>query len=157
MAIWLFFVIVPLAEIFVFLTVGDEIGIVNTLLLCVLTAIIGGALVRIQGLQTLIKGQAALREGIMPTQEIFDGFCLLAAGAMLVIPGFVTDAMGFTLLIPTARRFFKDWLIRHYGGRFHVKTGDPSRPGRAGDIIEGDFERVDPDDTPQDPPPGRLH
>ena len=94
------FIIIPLVEIYFFLLVGDAVGILQTLLLCVLTAIIGGFLVKKQGLETLFNAQKNLQGGTLPMKEIFDGFCLVVAGALLMTPGFFTDIVGFSLLVP---------------------------------------------------------
>lgn len=145
MMFWIIFVLIPLAEISVFITVGDEIGLLSTLLLCLLTAMIGGFLVRLQGLETLIQGQRTLAEGHLPVDEIFSGFCLVVAGAMLITPGFVTDALGFSLLVPGVRSF----LRRYLATRIEVMGQRPQerqKPHRNDDIVEGDFKRIDPAD-----------
>jgi len=88
MLFFVLFLIIPIAEVAVFAAAGDEIGILNTLLLCVLTAIIGGYLVRKQGLATLLRSQENMRNGVLPIDEILDGLCIIVAGIMLCTPGF---------------------------------------------------------------------
>lgn len=132
------FFIVPVIEIALFIGVGEEIGLLQTLLLCLITAIIGGGLVRHQGLQTLFKAQNNLRGGSLPLTEIFDGFCIVIAGALLLTPGFFTDLIGFTLLIPQLRR-----ILRHFLSKtryFKQKTAQKSPYDDA--IIEADYETV---------------
>lgn len=107
------FIIIPLAELFVFGLVGDEIGLFNALLLALLTAVIGGAIVRHQGLQTLFAVQQTMRDGKMPLGELFDGICLVIAGATLITPGFITDTIGFLLLIPQFRRTLQEVIKKH--------------------------------------------
>lgn len=132
------FIMVPIAEVYAFLAVGDEIGILPTLLLCVLTAIIGGILVKQQGLETLFNAQKNMQAGKLPVQEIFDGFALIIAGGLLLTPGFVTDICGFLLLIPSFRRILREKLSN--SDKFSVHM--PSTSRQSDDIIDGDFEIV---------------
>lgn len=142
------FFIIPLAEVYAFMTVGAEIGVLSTLLLCVLTAIIGGALVRFQGLETLMKAQNNLRGGKLPLDEIFSGFCIVIAGALLLTPGFVTDIVGFLLLFPPFRAFLRQILSKN--AHFNVKTHGNHEKTQQSDIIEGDYERVEKTNAPLD-------
>ncbi|NCO03740.1 MAG: FxsA family protein [Alphaproteobacteria bacterium] len=146
MLFFVLFLIIPIAEVAVFAAAGDEIGILNTLLLCVLTAIIGGYLVRKQGLATLLRSQENMRNGVLPIDEILDGLCIIVAGIMLCTPGFVTDTIGFLLLIPIIRTFVKTFLIRT--GKFSIQGASArtthSNPSAPHDAIEGQYERIDP-------------
>ena len=103
--LFLFFIGVPIIEISVFITVGDRIGLWPTLAAIFITAIIGASLLRAQGLAVLFRAQEHLNQGQLPIAEIFDGLCLLVAGAFLLTPGFVTDAVGFLLFVPPLRRW----------------------------------------------------
>lgn len=138
------FVLIPLAEVYAFIQVGDEIGVLKTLLLCVLTAAIGGYLVRQQGLETLMKAQNGLRTGQLPLTALFDGFCIVVAGALLLTPGFVTDTIGFSLLVPFLRKALQAALSKY--GNFKVMgehAQGPTNQTRPKDgVIEGDYERV---------------
>ena len=138
------FVIIPLAEVYAFINVGEEIGVFKTLLLCILTAIIGGTLVRMQGLSTLLKARRNFMSGTLPLNELFDGLCLVVAGALLLTPGFVTDTMGLLLLVPAVRRFLRPFAAKY--GNFSAGgfSGSPyqERRNADGDIIEGDYEEV---------------
>jgi UPF0716 protein FxsA len=122
--------------------VGDEIGVLKTLLLCVLTAIIGGLLVRHQGFETLRKAQTSLAQGQMPLDTIFDGICIVISGALLLTPGFFTDIIGFSLLVPVFRSFLRQTIVK--SGKFSVHTAQNShnRSRADSDIIEGDYEEV---------------
>ena len=148
----LIFIVVPLIELFVFLRVGEEIGIFHTLLICVLTAIIGGFLVKQQGLVTLLGARQDMGRGKMPLGRLFDGFCIVIAGALLLTPGFVTDGVGFALLLPLFRTILKDILMK--SGKFHFYTGaQKSNHGPAQNnstIIEGEFEYVEEPKTELD-------
>ena len=144
MIVFAIFIIIPLTELAVFYEIGDEIGLLNTLILCALTAIIGYFFVRRQGLETLIKGQKALHAGELPMDALFDGFCIVIAGALLMTPGFVTDTIGFLLLTPPVR----DVLLKYLASRtrFQSAAGE-YRAHKPEDthIIEGDFEHVPPE------------
>lgn len=151
MPLFMLFIVIPLIELGIFMTVGSEIGLVYTLLLCFLTALIGGYFVRQQGLDTLFKGRQSLNEGYLPVEEIFDGFCIVIAGALLMTPGFLTDMFGFSLLIPPVRVRIRKVLEN----RIHIFTvgrqNPPPQPGRE-DIVEGEFERLDDQKPPQSKP-----
>ena len=103
--------ILPIMEIFVFILLGGQIGVLNTLLGIVLTALIGTILLRQQGFALLAKAQSQMDQGKIPGKELAHGVMLLAAGLLLLTPGFVTDSVGFLLLVPTIRdgifAFFK--------------------------------------------------
>jgi UPF0716 protein FxsA len=138
---------VPLAEIAIFIEVGDLIGLWPTLLTVVGTAVLGGILLRAQGFATMGRTRAALARAEFPAQELFDAFCLVIGGLLLLTPGFLTDTIGFLLLMPACRRFLRrriwDSLSRH------GTTGswqDGSHRAESGPIIDADFEELDPPD-----------
>lgn len=141
----LLFLLVPLVEIYVLIEVGGIIGALPTIGLCVLTAVIGAALLRVQGFHTLRRAQDNLARGEIPAIEMFEGVALGFGGALLLTPGFVTDAVGFLCLIPWSRRA----LIRAALRRMDVYYGPPGGPGGPGGgrhyTIEGDFRRRDDD------------
>lgn len=142
--LFIVFLVVPLVEIWLLIEVGSVIGAIWTVILVVLTAIIGAALVRAQGLATLSRAQAQLRAGELPAVEMFEGVALIVAGALLLTPGFFTDAVGFTLLVPPLRR----WLIRTVmQRRFIQPTPSPGTtvPGDRRRTLDGEFNRVDDD------------
>lgn len=141
MPFFIIFLMIPLIEISVFIAVGEEIGIVTTLMLAFLTAIIGGGLVRYQGIQTLMAARETLGSRRLPAQEIFDGFCLVAAGALLITPGFVTDIIGFSLLIPRLRIHLKDLLSRY----FTVSGSASYDASRDDGVIEAEYHTIDDD------------
>jgi UPF0716 protein FxsA len=140
--LFIVFLVVPLVEIWLLIEVGSVIGAIWTVILVVLTAIIGAALVRAQGLATLSRAQAQLRAGELPAVEMFEGVALIVAGALLLTPGFFTDAVGFTLLVPPLRR----WLIRTVvERRFIQPTPGPgtTAPGDRRRTLDGEFDRMD--------------
>ena len=107
------FFVVPLVEVLLFVQVGSAIGVLKTIVLVVLTAVIGAVLIRLQGVTTLLTIQTKLGRGEVPAQALFDGLALLIAGALLMTPGFFTDALGFTLLVPAFRRRVFPWLLKN--------------------------------------------
>lgn len=102
--LFLIFLFVPLIEIYFLIQIGDVIGAGFTIFIVVLTALIGAALVRFQGLTTLARAQREMLNARMPAMEVVEGALLLLAGALLLIPGFVSDALGFIILIPPLRQ-----------------------------------------------------
>jgi UPF0716 protein FxsA len=147
MPLFALFIIIPLIEISLFVLVGERIGLGTTLLLCLITALIGGYLVRKQGLDTLFKGQKSLNDGYLPLQELFDGFCIVIAGALLMTPGFFTDVIGFALLTPPVRVHLRNFLEK----RIHIIAGystkAENRKPTDDPVIEGEYERLDEDDS----------
>ncbi|MEE8443818.1 MAG: FxsA family protein [Alphaproteobacteria bacterium] len=158
MAIFLLaaFIIVPIVEIGLFIEIGARVGLWNTIALVVLTAVIGTWLLRAQGLETLRRAQESAMRNVFPVAELFDGLCLLVAGALLLTPGFLTDTLGFLLMAPPLRRLARDrlWRLisRGGGGRVWVNGEARARPADDADsgAIEGDYRIVDPDEP--DPP-----
>jgi len=102
--IFLLFVLIPVIELSVLIRVGEVLGTWTTIGLVLFTAVLGVSLVRSQGLSTLMQVQQKLARGEAPGQEIVEGMMLAMAGILLVIPGFVTDAIGLLLLTPFTRR-----------------------------------------------------
>jgi len=129
------FLAVPILEIYLLIQVGHVIGAGWTILLVVLTAVIGAWLLRIQGLSTLLRAQQKLRDNQLPASEILEGMALVVAGALLLTPGFFTDAIGFLLLFPPTRIA----LANLAASRIVVSgpAGGPPRPPREGDVIDG--------------------
>lgn len=172
------FIVIPILEIIVFIQAGQLIGLWPTVAGVVLTAVIGAALVRHQGLSTIASAQRSLNEGRFPVEEVFDGLCLVLAGAFLITPGFVTDTVGFLLLVPPLRAALRHGLARHMvasgrvtmwadgpepapGPSSRPSSGPSSRPGAGRDggpvVIDGEYEDVSdtagsrPADSTQDP------
>lgn len=141
--LFVLFLLVPLIELFVLIEVGEVIGAGWTILLVLATAIIGAFMVKLQGLQTLHKAQAAIQQGQPPALEMLEGAAILISGFMLLIPGFVTDALGFALLIPPLRRALLKPVIANSNVVFHSRFRQRQRRSSE-DVIEG--EVVDKDD-----------
>jgi len=106
------FVVVPLIELYFMLEVGEVFGAFNTVFLVVLTAVIGGVLVRQQGFSTMMRMRETAARGEPPALEMLESGVLLLCGIMLLLPGFITDALGFLLLIPPLRKAFVLWGLK---------------------------------------------
>jgi len=103
--IFLIFIIIPIIEISIFITVGSNIGILNTIAIILLTALLGIFLVRRRGLNLLFNARQNLSEGVMPTDEIKGGIFLLISGLLLITPGFFTDCIGFAVFLKPVQDF----------------------------------------------------
>ncbi len=111
--LFLFFVVTPILEIWLLLKVGAVIGTLPTVGLVVFTAVLGAGLLKQQGLSTLLRAQERLNSGQLPATEILEGLFLAVGGALLLTPGFATDALGFACLLPPLRqRLIKAMLAR---------------------------------------------
>jgi len=142
----LLFLLVPLAEIYFLIVVGGWIGAFPTIVLVVLTAVLGAALARQQGLATLQRLQQSIGRGETPALEMLEGVLLLVGALLLLTPGFITDLAGFACLFPATRRWLALWAVKrmfvlpaesaplHTPGEHHPRT------------IEGEFQREDEED-----------
>lgn len=138
------FIGVPLVEIYVLIKVGGVIGALPTVLLVVLTAVIGVWLVRWQGFATLWRARKALAEGRLPALELLEGIVLLAGGLLLIVPGFVTDILGFLCLIPGVRRALVRWAMARGALRIQAHRAQSSPVDyRETRTLEGESRRED--------------
>jgi len=108
--LFLAFTIIPVVEIYLLIQIGSAFGVFTSIALVVFTGFLGAYLARIQGLQTLFRIQESLKEGRMPSGELLDALLIGVAGLVLLTPGFLTDTVGFALLIPSTRNAIKAWL-----------------------------------------------
>lgn len=136
----LLFVGIPVVELYFLIQVGSQIGALPTIGLTILTALIGGVLVRMQGFAVLARVRRATERGEVPALEMMDGALLVVAGLILLLPGFFTDAVGFLLLLPPLRRLLIGRFVR-------VVPAHGVRPGAGGGaspgprVIEGEYRR----------------
>lgn len=150
------FILVPLIEIALFIQVGGAIGLWPTLAIVILTAIAGTWLVRQQGLQAIQNLQRSFSELQDPTRPLADGAMILISGALLLTPGFFTDAVGFALLMPPVRKIVYEYLRKRVKvHRFEMGQG-PQQPRRhpEEDVIDGEYSEVNPEDRKDLPPSG---
>lgn len=150
---WLFviFVIVPIIEIALFIKVGGFIGLWPTLAIVFLTALAGSTLLRSQGLATLTTLQNNLRTGGDPVNPIAHGALILVAGVLLLTPGFFTDFLGLSLMVPKVRVWVIKWIGRRIAEgsiRVYSNTNAPPRSRYDDTTLDGDFTVID-DDPPK--------
>ncbi|TKD67907.1 FxsA family protein [Pseudalkalibacillus hwajinpoensis] len=107
----LFIIIVPALEIALLLLSGRTLGLIPTVLLIISTGVLGAWLARREGSEAIQKVNRQMQTGQMPGDAILDGLCILIGGVVLLTPGFITDAVGFLLLIPATRKPFKRWML----------------------------------------------
>ena len=132
----LIFILTPLFEIYLFIVVGGGIGAFATIVLIVTTAVIGITMLRAQGFSVMRRFQLSVARGELPAMELAEGALLLVGGALLLTPGFFTDAIGFLCLLPTTRRFLIFTCLPRLV---------PRRPATRRRIIEGEQVRSDRD------------
>lgn len=161
------FIAMPILEIYLLIQVGSSIGALATIAIVILTAVLGTWMLRAQGLSTLAKAQARLTGGEVPAFEMMEGLALGVGGALLLTPGFVTDAIGFACLIPFTRRLLVRSLSKRvtvgsvaggfgasvtsgasgkqspFGGARSASRTGKARPEIDGDVIEGEYTRED--------------
>lgn len=158
---WILFALligVPLIEIYLFVELGGLIGTWPTIGLVVLTAVAGSMMLRAQGRRVLARAQEKMRRGEPPVADLLDGIGLLLAGALLLTPGFLTDGVGFALLLPAVRRGLAAWLWAamqargsvHVAGFARGPGGGRGRHGSGETVIDGEFETVEPEPEPPD-------
>lgn len=144
----LLFVLVPLAELFILVKIGEVVGFLPTLALVLLTGAAGAALARREGLKVLWSFQQELAQGRLPQQQLLDGLAVLVGGAFLVTPGILTDLAGLALLFPPTRRLAQRWARKALERRIREGTVSfvfmgPGTGGGAGSSPWGTSRRGD--------------
>jgi len=144
----------PVLEISLFIKVGGLIGILPTILMIFAISALGAAVLRRQGLQSFSKVQRAMAQGEAPVDEMLDGFFIVAAGILFILPGFFSDILGLCLLLPPVRKMLGRHIRRRFSvqtmqGHFYAGGGNPRATRSGGPVIEGEAEEVtdeiDPD------------
>ena len=110
------FILGPIAEIYVLLTAADAFGVLPVIAACLGTAFLGGFLIRLQGLRALNAARVDLETGRLPVASAVDGALLVVAAPLLMTPGFLTDSVGFLLLVPPVRRLLARWALKAIRG-----------------------------------------
>ncbi|WP_368185580.1 FxsA family protein [Aestuariibius sp. HNIBRBA575] len=153
------FIAIPLIEIALFIQVGGAIGLWPTLLIVVLTAFLGSHLVRSQGAAEMTRLRSSFSQLNDPTEPLAHGAMILFSGALLLTPGFFTDIVGFSLLVPGVRSRVFQWLkskvnVQSFTMGQPPNTG-PNRPQHPDDhVIDGEFTEVDPNNRATHSPSG---
>ena len=144
------FLTIPLMEIYLLIKVGGIIGAFPTVFMVVFTAVLGAWLLRIQGFATLNRVRSTMAQGGIPAMEMMEGAVLLVSGALLLTPGFFTDAIGFFCLVPTFRRAMIRWMLGRlltppggFGGPGSGPGGSSSEAPHRPRTIEGEYRRED--------------
>lgn len=148
----LLFILVPIAELALLVEMGKRVGFPATLGLIIFTGVLGAWLARQQGLGVLSKIRLELDQGRLPTGHLVDGALILVAGAVLMTPGILTDALGFFCLIPPGRKLLKDYLGRRFEGA--IKSGKITMAADFGGGFGTAHPRQTRDVTP--PKPAKL-
>jgi UPF0716 protein FxsA len=147
----LIFIVVPLVETWLLIKIGSVIGALTTIALVVLTAVVGSQLVRHQGLKALADIQRCQQRGEMPAVPLLEGAALLLAGAFLITPGFITDTLGFALLVPALRQAAAQQLLARAvtvqaGPAWQHRASNRADGPRQQRTIEGEYSRDDTGD-----------
>jgi len=154
MPLFLLFIAIPLIEITLFIQLGGLIGLGWTLFIVVATAILGAAMVRSQGAMAMERLRRSMADLDDPSEPLAHGAMILFSGALLLTPGFFTDAIGFALLVPAVRHAVFNFIRKRvHVQRFDMGPNGPQHPhnpqtGRKHDIIDADYHEVD-DDQPK--------
>lgn len=150
----LLFTVLPLIELSLLIWLGSHMGWLQTLLLVIGTGILGASLARQQGIATLFRIREESSQGKMPADALMDGVLLLLAGAVLITPGVLTDAMGFSLLVPPIRAVIKKGLKHWFANRVQVQVmggaapqGPQPRKDSRGDVIDVEVKEVHVEDA----------
>jgi UPF0716 protein FxsA len=148
----LLFIAMPILEMWLLITVGSHIGALPTIGLVLLTAVVGLALLRRQGLSTLMRAQQKMQTGEVPAREMAEGIFLAVGGVLLLTPGFITDALGFACLTPGLRQRLLGFVLRRMqftqgplGGQ-----GNRAPQDREHNVIEGDYSREESRGEPRE-------
>ncbi|HEX4344252.1 MAG TPA: FxsA family protein [Solirubrobacteraceae bacterium] len=157
----LLFVVVPIAELYVIIQIGEAIGVLPTIALLIADSVLGAALMRSQGRAAWTRFNAALAEGRAPGREVMDGVLVIFGGAFLLTPGFLSDILGVILLLPPTRAIVRRVLLKRFAGRLVARAAGgaqarmfssfgvpPGRPRRRGpgsdDVVDGSATEIDP-------------
>ncbi|MEE9416785.1 MAG: FxsA family protein [Acidimicrobiales bacterium] len=134
----LLFLVVPLVELFLIVQVSQSLGVLETIVLLILVSVIGAWLVRREGLSVMRRVQDQLNAGKMPTNALIDGAMILGGGALMLTPGFLTDAVGISLLLPPIRALLRPIVAKAVKSRVQIisplggATGTTAGGGAAG-------------------------
>lgn len=151
----LIFVVVPLAELYVIIQVGQAIGVVPTLLILLADSVVGSMLLRAQGRSAWRRFTASVAEGRVPTNEALDGVLVIFGGAFLITPGFLTDVVGLLLLIPPTRSLVRRVVLRNVAARMAASAYRFARPP-IGRVAGRRLRPYDVDGTATERPQERL-
>ena len=139
--LFLLFVVVPIAELYLLLAVGSRIGFIATFATILITAAIGARFVKQQGLSILMELRQQVERGVLPGRALVEGMLIALSGILLVTPGFLTDGAGMFLLVPRLRQIVAQTLMVKYSSRIRMTDTRMSPNSR---IYPDDFDRIGP-------------
>ena len=143
MPLLLLLLAVPVGEVFIFLEVGGVIGTWPTIGLIIGTAVVGGLILRWQGLQTLARARRQLAANRLPVAEMAEGAALALAAVLLLTPGFFTDALGAALLLPPLRRSLLRRVLARVAPHARGAGADPASTADGAEVIDGEYRVLD--------------
>ena len=114
--LFLIFAVIPVIELALLIKIGSVIGTLNTIIIVILTAVVGAYMVKLEGMTVMYRIRENMQQGIFPTEELINGMMILMAGALLLTPGFFTDVIGFLMVFPVSRG-----VIKRIAGRYIKK------------------------------------
>lgn len=120
--LFLLFTCVPLVELYLLLKIGSIVGVLNTILLVIITGVLGAYLAQLQGLRTLERIRTLMAHGEMPGEPLIDALLILVAGFLLITPGILTDLLGFLMLIPATRAPIRRWIRGQLERKFAARN-----------------------------------
>ena len=135
-SVLLLIILIPVIEIYLLIKVGSQIGAITTILLIFTTAVVGIYYAKYEGLSTLKSGFVQLSKNEAPTYQVISGAAIAFAALLLIIPGFVTDILGFLIIFPITRKF----IFNNFSKKFKYKNNERNN------FIDGDFEDIEDDD-----------
>ena len=136
-SILLWIILIPIVEIYLLIKIGSQIGAITTILLIFTTAIVGVYYAKYEGLNTLKSGFVQLSKNEVPTYQVLSGAAIAFAALLLIIPGFLTDILGFLMIFPISRKFIFTKIIKNQNFKKEQKNN----------FIDGEFEDIDDDEN----------
>ena len=136
-SILLWIILIPVIEIYLLIKIGSQIGAITTIMLIFTTAIVGIYYAKYEGLNTIKSGFLQLNKNEVPVFEVLSGAAIAFAALLLIIPGFVTDVLGFLIIFPTSRKFIFTKIIKNQNYKKQEKNN----------FIDGEFEDIDDDEN----------
>ena len=136
-SILLWIILIPVIEIYLLIKIGSQIGAISTIMLIFTTAIVGIYYAKYEGLNTIKSGFLQLNKNEVPVFEVLSGAAIAFAALLLIIPGFVTDVLGFLIIFPTSRKFIFTKIIKNQNYKKEEKNN----------FIDGEFEDIDDDEN----------
>ena len=128
-------ILIPIIEIYIFIKIGSQIGAIYTIFLIFFTAVVGVYYAKHEGLNTLKSGFILLSKNETPAYEVLSGAVIAFAAVLLIIPGFLTDVLGFMLIFPLSRKFIFDKFTKKFKSKNNIKNN----------FIDGEFEDIEDD------------